>query len=87
MLVDNDVESFLPTVAFAPNRRMSSGITMQGQVRMLRPSSSRESMRMTSVHPFVQSFTSPIGMCHLFFGLPPKCLTLCSLPDFVDDQR
>ncbi|KAI0326063.1 hypothetical protein GY45DRAFT_1374235 [Cubamyces sp. BRFM 1775] len=57
-----------PTAVFSPNRRVASGIVIQGTVVPSSPTNLTESalqahdQRMSSVHPFVHNFTSPIDL-------------------------
>lgn len=50
--------------AFAPNRRLDSGHTVEGGVRVVdltENNLARHNFQSTNVHPFVHNFTSPIG--------------------------
>ncbi|KAI0695189.1 hypothetical protein C8T65DRAFT_584489 [Cerioporus squamosus] len=58
-----------PTPTFQPNRRVASGMILQG--RVVEPSPTRltagalaaHDERLSGVHPFLHNFTSPIGAC------------------------
>ncbi|KAH9920963.1 uncharacterized protein B0H18DRAFT_1023005 [Fomitopsis serialis] len=55
----------VPFQAFAPNRRLDSGATVEGGVRIMDLSEgniARHNFQSTNVHPFVHNFTSPIGI-------------------------
>ncbi|KAI0731547.1 hypothetical protein C8Q72DRAFT_233727 [Fomitopsis betulina] len=53
--------------AFAPNRRLDSGHTVEGGVRVVdltENNLARHNFQSTNVHPFVHNFTSPIDLMH-----------------------
>lgn len=62
-----DPEAQLKPVSFqtfAPNRRLDSGQTVEGGVRVVgltEGNLARHNFQSTNVHPFVHNFTSPIG--------------------------
>ena len=59
---------YVPPVTFAPNRRLETGITVQGTVTV--PAASRAFAKHgdddaeSGVHPFVQNYTSPIDLVY-----------------------
>lgn len=56
-------------VTFAPNRRLSTGGTVEGHVTVLNSTELdliRQNSRPANVHPFINNFTSPIGMSSFF---------------------
>ncbi|KAH9834170.1 uncharacterized protein C8Q71DRAFT_164143 [Rhodofomes roseus] len=65
-----DPEAQLKPVAFetfAPNRRLDSGATVEGGVRVIgltEGNLARHNFQSTNVHPFVHNFTSPIDLMH-----------------------
>jgi len=57
----------VPFHAFAPNRRLDSGATVEGGVRVMgltEGNVARHNYQSTNVHPFVHNFTSPIDLMH-----------------------
>lgn len=59
-------------VAFAPNRRLSTGATVEGHVTVVNLTDQnllRQNSQPANVHPFINNFTSPIGMS-FFSPLP-----------------
>ncbi|KAI0079234.1 hypothetical protein K474DRAFT_1736289 [Panus rudis PR-1116 ss-1] len=51
-------------VTFAPNRRLSTGDTVEGAITVVNlqeDSTPRQGYRSGSIHPFIHNFTSPIG--------------------------
>lgn len=50
-----------PKASFSPNRRAASGVVIQGTVGLTERALNAHDQRMSTVHPFVHNFTSPIG--------------------------
>ena len=50
-----------PPVTFAPNRRLESGATIQGGVKMTGRELAARDPEGGGVHPYVYTYTSPIG--------------------------
>ncbi|EIW54595.1 uncharacterized protein TRAVEDRAFT_154204, partial [Trametes versicolor FP-101664 SS1] len=49
-----------PKASFSPNRRAASGVVIQGTVGLTERALNAHDQRMSTVHPFVHNFTSPI---------------------------
>ena len=58
-------------VSFAPNRRLSTGATVEGHVTVVNLTEQnlmQQNARPANVHPFINNFTSPIGMFYFFIS-------------------
>ncbi|KAH9846485.1 hypothetical protein C2E23DRAFT_852460 [Lenzites betulinus] len=51
-----------PQPVFSPNRRAASGVVVQGNVTLTEQAVHAHGQRMSTVHPFVHNFTSPIDL-------------------------
>ncbi|EKM53715.1 uncharacterized protein PHACADRAFT_260202 [Phanerochaete carnosa HHB-10118-sp] len=60
----SELRDYVPPVMFAPNRRLETGVTVQGMVAAMTPSAlaMRHDDLEAGVHPFAQHYTSPIDL-------------------------